>query len=172
MKAFIYTAGALVALAVTLYPLTLNVELLPLGYLAALAFLAFALALASSEWVLAGPGTAMLVAEYAVALETADVALDRAAPVLAIGVLVLLETIDLITVVSRRPAVGREVIVAHVRHALVVTFVGAAIAGAALLAAQTVGGGPRVLVALAAASGVVAVTIAVTLAHRAVEGDA
>ena len=170
MKVFAHIVGALSALVVTLYPLTLHDELVPIVYLAGLALIGFALALLSNEWVLAGPGAAALTAEYAVALEGNTTSFDQAAPVLAIGALVVLETIDLITVITRRPAPARAVIVAHVRHVVVVILIGTAVSAAVMLAAQTAGGGPAPLAALAALCGLLAIVIAVALAYRSVEG--
>ncbi len=171
MKAFTYGIGALGALAVTLYPLTLTDVPVPTAYLVGLALLAFVLALVSNEWVLAGPGAAVLFAGYAVALANGNVAIDGLAPLVGVGALVVLETIDLITLISRRPAPPKDVVVGNVRHALVVVFAGIAVSAAVMLAARVVGGGPSALAGLAAASGLLAIVIAVVLAHRAV-GDA
>ena len=170
MKAFTYGIGVVGALAVTLYPLTLSAEMMPTAFLAGLAFVGFLLALVSNEWVLAGPGAAVLFVEYAAALDNGDVAVDAVAPLVGVGALIVLETIDLITLIARRPSPPRAVIVGHVRHALIVVFAGTAVAAAVVLAAQVVGGGPSGLAGVAAASGLLAIVIAVVLAHRAVEG--
>lgn len=172
MKTFAYGIGVVTALAITLYPLTLSDDLVPTVYLVALALAAFLLALASNEWVLAGPGAALLIAAYAVALGDAPIVIDRAAPVVGIGALVLLETIDLVTLITRRPAPGRAVVIGHVGHAVVVVLAGAAVSAAVMLAAEVVGGGPAALAVPAALFGVLAIVIAVSLAQRAVEGDA
>lgn len=172
MKGFTYAIGGLGAPAVTLYPLTLVDDITPTAYLAAIALVAFVLALGSNEWVLAGPGAAALFAEYAVALGRAEIAVDRVAPLVGIATLVVLETVDLVTVIARRPTPPREVIVGHVRHSVVVVFAGWAVSAAVMLAAQVVGGGPSVLAAPAALFGLLAIVIAVTLAARAVEGNA
>ena len=171
MKAFTYAIGVVGALVVTLYPLTLSDELMPTAVLAGLAFVAFLLALVSNEWVLAGPGAAVLFVEYAAALANGNVVVDGIAPLVGIGALIVLETIDFITLIARRPSPPRTVVVGHVRHALLVVFGGAAVAAAVMLAAQVVGGGPSGLAGVAAASGLLAIVIAVALANRAVEGE-
>ena len=171
MKPFTYVVGGLCAVVVCLYPLTLEERIAPLVYIAGLALTAFALALISNEWVLAGPGAALLITEYAIALDGAA-RVDYAAPLLAVGVFVVLEAIDLLALITRRPAPERSVVAGHVRHVLAVIVAGAAVAAAVLLAARVVGGGPEGLAAVAAVCGLLAIVIAVSLAHRAVEGDA
>lgn len=170
MKTFTYVVGGLTAVVACLYPLTIEEKIVPLAYIAGLALTAFVLALVSNEWVLAGPGAALLITEYAIALDGAA-RVDYAAPLLALGAFVVLEAIDLITLITRRPAPERGVVVGHVGHMLGVTLAGAAVAGAVLLAARVIAGGPEGLAGVAAVCGLLAIVIAVSLAHRAIEGD-
>lgn len=171
MRTSAHIAAVLLAGALALYPLTLVAEVYPLALLAALAFAAFVLALLSVEWVLAGPGMGILIVEYAVALQAEGAPIDRLIPAAAVGAFLLLEIIDLVSVLSRSPAPETEVVINHVRHIVLTAAVGGCVAGAMVLAAEAISGGPALLAGLAATFGLGAMVITIVLARRAVEGD-
>jgi hypothetical protein len=171
MRTAAHIAAFLLAGALALYPMTLVNDIYPLALLAGLAFAAFILALLSVEWVLAGPGMGILMIEYAVALSMNGAAVDRFIPVAAVAAFLLLEIIDLVSVLARTPVPEREVVANHVRHIVLTAAVGGSVTAAMLLAAEIVTGGPAPLAGVAAACGLGAMIITVVLTRRAVHED-
>ena len=171
MRSFAYVAAALGVFAMTLYPLSLADDVYPLSLLAVAAAVGLALSLINREWVLVGPALGILILGYAVALQDAEVTLDRFVVAFAVGTLLVAELIDVIPLLGRRPRPERAVVIDHTRHILGVTAMSLVVCAAVVVAARSVTGGPAVLAVLAAVCGLVATFIAVMLAQRAVEGD-
>ena len=170
MKTMAFIGSALLAIALALYPLALVPDIYPLVLLGGLALLAFSLALLSREWILAGPGMAVLVGEYAIALNAGAVGVDVLVPALAVAAFVLMELLDLAELLGRRPAPPKDVVRPRVGHIAAASFIGGAVSTAVLLAARAVTGGPPQLIAVAAIAGLVALVIAASLSRRAIEG--
>ena len=166
MKVFGLVVAVLVALTLCVYPLALIDDLYPFLLVPAAAAAAFLLSVVTREWVLVGPGAGLLLLAYVLALGDSGTSLDPLAIVFAAGVLLLLDTLDLIPLLARRPRPGRDVIVGHVRHLTLVLGLGLGIALALVSAAELLGGGPAVLAAAAAFAGLGAVAIALVQARR------
>lgn len=166
MKAFAYVIAGLAIAALCLYPISLVEDVYPFLLLPALAAVAFGLSLLSTDWVLVGPGTAVLILAYAIALR----GYDPLVPVFAVGLFVLLEAIDLAPVLRRRPPPERDVIVAHSRHSASVAALAATVCVAAVVAGRLVAGGPAPLAAVAGVCALAATVIVVVLARRGVDG--
>ncbi len=170
MRTFAYVAASLGILALTLFPLSVTDDLYPLALLGLAAAAGLAISLVTGEWVLVGPSLGIAILEYALALQDAEVSLDRFVVAFALGALLVAELTDLIPVLGRRPAPERAVVIDHTRHAVVVVAVSLVVCGAVVVAARSIGGGPPELAAVAALCGLGATFIAVMFARRAVEG--
>ena len=166
MKKFAYVIAGLGIAALCLYPISFVDDVYPFLLLPALAAVAFALSLASNDWVLVGPGTAVLILAYAIGLR----GYDPLVPVFAVGLFLLLEAVDLVPVLRRRPAPERDVVVAHARHAVGVAALAATVCVAAVVAGRLVTGGPAPLAAVAGICALAATVIVVVLARHGVDG--
>lgn len=170
MRTFAYVAASLGIFALTLYPLSVTDDLYPLALLAGAAAVGLGLSLVTGDWVLVGPALGILLLEYALALQDAEVTLDRFVVAFVVGTLLIAELIDLIPVLGRRPPPARTVVTDHVRHILGGAAMSVAVCAAVVVAGRSIGGGPAALAAVAAVCGLVATGIALALAQRAIEG--
>lgn len=169
MRVFGLVVALLVALTLCLYPLALVDDLYPFLLLPCAAAAAFLLSLLTGEWVLVGPGAGVLLFAYVMALSDSGTSLDPFAIAFAAGVLLLLDVFDLVPLLGRNPRPPRQVLVAHIRHLMLVVGLGTAVALALVAAAGLIGGGPALLAAPAAFAGLAAVVIAVAQARRSIE---
>ncbi len=166
MRAFVNTTSMLLAVAIVLRPIELAGEVMPYGALGAVALAAIALTLYTQDWVLSGPGVALVIAEYLWALNATDAGTDPAAPVLAVACLLLLELVDLSLLLSG-PQPQRKVLVRHGRYVVVVAVAGAVLAVTAWAGGGVLGGSAVSLLLGAALAGVGALTIALHSVRRA-----
>jgi hypothetical protein len=160
-------AAVLLALALTLYPLTYAPLGLPLALPAALSVLAAALAVTTSSRAFLGPALTLFIVEYAASLLPESGRLDLLAPIVAVLCLVLLESIDAVALLSRPALVEPQVLVRRARHSARVAAAGGAAATLALAAAGSVRGGHPVLLFVGAlsAGGVLALVVSLAVAH-------
>lgn len=173
MRTLVNVAAGLLAAAIALRPIELAADAMPYAVVGGLGVVAFALALYTREWVLSGPGAALLIASYLVSLSTVDAGIDPAAPVLAVACVILLELVDLSLLLSE-PAPHRKVLVRHGRYLVVV------ITGGGVLAATTWAGGglitgssiPLLLAAAVAGVGALAISVGVIRRSLAVPENA
>lgn len=165
MRALVNTAAGLLAAAIALRPIELAGEAMPYALLGGLGVIAFALALYTREWVLSGPGAALLIAEYLIALSTVDAGIDPVAPVLAVATVVLLELVDLSLLLSG-PTPHRKVLVRHGRYLVVIIAGGGVLAATAWAGGNVITGSSIELLLGAAVGGVGALAIAVGVIRR------
>ena len=169
MKLLMSISVLLLGTALALHPIDIAGGSTGLWILASAGLSCFVLALITSEWLLAGPGLALLMSEYVWALEMVEAPPDPLAPVAATAALVLLELTDHATS-SHKP--NREVLARHAVHLVPVVITGALVATAAFVGGRLVEGGSIALLGVAAACGLVAVGIATRLARGALGPDA
>ena len=162
--------ASLIALALCLYPLTLVEDLYPLLLLPSGAALAFLLSLITGEWVLVGPGGGLLILAYALALGEGRISFDPFVVIVAAGLLVLLDTLDLIPLLGRRPPPKKDVVGVHTGHMALALVIGSFVTLAMVIAARVLNGGPPALALPAALASLGAVMGALVLARRSVEG--
>jgi hypothetical protein len=165
MRALVTAAAGLLAAALALRPIELAGEVMPYALLGGLGIIAFALALFTQEWVLSGPGAALLIFEYLLALNTVDAGIDPVAPVLAVAGIVLLELVDLSLLLSG-PTPDKKVLVRHGRYLVVVVAGGAVLSVTAWAGGQVITGSSVPLLLGAAVGGVGALAIAVGVIRR------
>ena len=165
MRALVNIAAGLLASAIALRPIELTGELMPYALLGGLGVVAFALALYTREWVLSGPGAALLIAEYLLALNTVDAGIDPAAPVLAVAGVILLELVDL-SLLLWGPTPDRKVLVRHGRYLVVVIAGGGVLAVTAWAGGQVLTGSSIPLLLVAALCGVGALALSVGVIRR------
>ncbi|MDQ3987163.1 MAG: hypothetical protein M3280_11795 [Actinomycetota bacterium] len=168
MKPLMTVSVLLLGAALGLHPIEIAGSSTGLWILAGAGVGCFALTLVTSDWILAGPGLALLMGEYVWALEMAEAPPDPLAPIAAIAVLVLLELTDHATL-SRKP--NKEVLGRHAVHLAAVLVTAALVATAAFVGGRLVEGGSIALLGVAAACGVTAVGIATRLARGALGPD-
>jgi hypothetical protein len=165
MRKLVPISTMLLVIALALCPVALSDP--PRGVIVcgALAVICFGLALITFEWLLSGPGLILLLAEYAIALVNQRGVLDEAAPVFAVGAVLLMELMDISLTLARSQRVSPEVVGVRARQLIVVAAVGG-IVSAVILGAGTLVAGAQVLKLVAGAAGAALVVfLGVHLAH-------
>jgi hypothetical protein len=155
MKWFLTAICALFGAALVIHPLVLsNADAYVIG-VAACAWIALVIAAFAGAWSAAVMGGLFLVAEYAIALILRDTGIDQWSALLAAGLLLELELLDLVRFVKRTSSIERAVIMHRLRFLVGATLAGLFVSAAALLAgAATTGNQPvALLVGSAAALG-------------------
>jgi hypothetical protein len=161
VKLRLVAPGVLLASGLVLHPIALSSSLFVLAA-GGVAVLGFSLALVTGWWSLGGTAAGLFVAQYAVAIVLAPT-VDLLAPLVAMGLLVLLELIDVSRVMTRRREVESEAARRHARDTAVTASLGGIAATAVTLAgiAGRGGGAPALVVGAACMLGAVAVAVAV-----------
>jgi len=168
MRTTIGVAGGLLAAVLITFPVALSEFAFSTVVLAAAAGLGFMLALISGRWLFAGPAVLFFFVEYAVALVIDTNRIGLAAPAVGFALLLLLELIDLSSLLARRGPVERASLAARVRYVLLVGGSGGIVSVIGVLAAGWLNTNSYVLVIAGAACGLAAVALTVLLARRAV----
>jgi hypothetical protein len=166
MRAGVHLAAASIAVAIVVYP-AWRAPIGPVYLLAATALALMLSGVITARLSLGGPGLAVAVLEYGVALTLSGAGPDLAAVALGAGVLAELELVDILAALRRAGAVTRPVLMELMRHAGGTGAAGVASALAAVLAGAVVSGSHPLIVVLSAAAGVGALLFVMRLTARA-----
>jgi hypothetical protein len=165
MRKLLPISTMLLAVALALHPAALSDASTEIIVCGSLAVACFGLALLTSEWLLSGPGLILLLAEYALALVNRSGELDENAPLLAVGLFLLMELTDVSITLARSERVSPEVVGVKARQLVVVAGVGGFVSALILVAGTLVAGGQVVKLVTGAACAALVVMLGVHLAH-------
>lgn len=167
MRRWTAAAAGLLAVALGVWPLSFATPIPHLVAAGALGVAAVIVALAACRWSFAGLGIVLLVLHYTASLIRYD-AIDIFAPLFALGLLLMVELIDLAMLTARRGNIEPSVVLARARFGMIVAAVGTPAAVAALVAGAIVTGGNPLLLLMGALLGLTAVALTVSLARETI----